>query len=43
MKRKTSKGFIDKASDVSVKVIKFAYVDSTKAGFRAGSGKRSKK
>lgn len=31
---------IDKGSDVGVKILKFAYVDTTKYGYRKGRGKR---
>lgn len=30
------KPFLDKATNVGIKVIKFVYVDTTKAGYRAG-------
>lgn len=34
------KPFLDKATDIGVTVAKFVYVDTTKAGFRAGRGRK---
>jgi len=34
------KPFLDKATNVGIKIIKVVYVDTTKAGYRAGRGKK---
>lgn len=37
-KKKKKKDFIDRSSDVGVRVLKFSFVDVPKAAFRRGKG-----